>query len=407
MVATTLRDDESGVFNSGTSPSEKVLPAAVIYGGNAAGKTSVINALAFLQTMVSSSHKAGEADGGVPRQPFRLGGNTPIPPSEFDIDFVVNGVRFHYGFETDGQVYLAEWLHSFPSGRRQLLFERSGPKEIAFGRALKGRNRVIADLMRGNSLFLSAAIQNGHEELTHIYSFFRNITLNGAISVEGSAISHNFKKVDVDNRTTKFLSRIGTGITGFRRIEKPYGSEQIHIQKALQSFMKEIMLEDPGEIPFEKSETIVELCHKGQGADVYFNPQMESAGTRRLLLLVSQAFSALDTGSLLVVDELDASIHTQACEAFLLLFANRRLNRHNAQVIVTTHDTNLLLSKSLRRDQIWFTEKDGYGSTHLFPLSDIETRRSDNIEKGYLQGRFGAIPFSGSPSVMFGEDEPW
>jgi AAA15 family ATPase/GTPase len=97
-----------------------------------------------------------------------------------------------------------------------------------------------------------------------------------------------------------------------------------------------------------------------------------------------------------VIDELDASLHTQACEAVLGLFSSKTVNLHGAQLIATTHDTNLMRSKLLRRDQIWFTEKDSMGATHLFPLSDVKIRHGDNIEKGYLQGRFGAIPFSGS-----------
>jgi hypothetical protein len=100
----------------------------------------------------------------------------------------------------------------------------------------------------------------------------------------------------------------------------------------------------------------------------------------------------------MVVDELDASLHTQACEALLALFASPKTNPKGAQLIATTHDTNLLRSPLLRRDQVWFTEKDGEGATHLYPLTDFRTRKGDNLERGYLQGRYGAIPFAGSPA---------
>ncbi|CAA7626442.1 conserved hypothetical protein [Magnetospirillum sp. UT-4] len=122
---------------------------------------------------------------------------------------------------------------------------------------------------------------------------------------------------------------------------------------------------------------------------------MESDGTRRLLVILQAAFNALDTGGLLIVDELSSSLHTKAAEAILALFCDRATNPKGAQIIATTHDTNLLRSEWLRRDQVWFTEKDEGGATHLYPLSDFRTRPGDNFEKGYLQGRYGAIPFAG------------
>jgi AAA15 family ATPase/GTPase len=119
--------------------------------------------------------------------------------------------------------------------------------------------------------------------------------------------------------------------------------------------------------------------------------------------LVSSVYKALDQGSLIVVDELDASLHTRVCEAVVELFSNPKTNPNGAQLIATTHDTNLMRSPILRRDQIWFTEKDQKGATHFFPLSDVQSRKTDNIEKGYLQGRFEAIPFAGSVTALFGE----
>ncbi len=155
--------------------------------------------------------------------------------------------------------------------------------------------------------------------------------------------------------------------------------------------------------PFEFGpEFAIELAHRGsEGEAIYFDLDHESAGTRRLLILLGSVFHALDDGVPLVVDELDASLHTRACEAVLSLFSSPATNPNGAQMIATTHDTNLLRSPLLRRDQIWFTEKDGEGATHLYPLTDIRTRKGDNIEKGYLQGRYGAIPFSGPIADIF------
>jgi AAA15 family ATPase/GTPase len=119
--------------------------------------------------------------------------------------------------------------------------------------------------------------------------------------------------------------------------------------------------------------------------------------------MLGTIYRALDKGTVIVIDELDASLHTQAGTAVLALVSSTALNPKGAQLITTTHDTNLLRSELLRRDQIWFTEKDEGGATHLYPLSDFTTRKGDNIEKGYLQGRFGAIPFAGSVAELFAD----
>ena len=125
--------------------------------------------------------------------------------------------------------------------------------------------------------------------------------------------------------------------------------------------------------------------------------ERESAGTRRLLIVLGLAYQALDGGLTLCVDELDASLHTQASEAVLQLFCSQESNPKGAQLIATTHDANLLKSSVLRRDQIWFTEKDSEGATHLYPLTDIRTRKGDDIRRGYLQGRYGAVPLTEVP----------
>jgi len=123
----------------------------------------------------------------------------------------------------------------------------------------------------------------------------------------------------------------------------------------------------------------------------------------RLLKLLQPLLQTLDTGGLLFVDEIDSSLHTLIAQKLLNLFSSRSTNKNGAQLIATTHDTNLLCSDSLRRDQIWFTEKDRGGATHVFPLTDIKTRNTDNLEKGYLQGRFGAVPFVGPIEKLLAE----
>ena len=136
------------------------------------------------------------------------------------------------------------------------------------------------------------------------------------------------------------------------------------------------------------------------GEVVHFDLDFESAGTRRLLIILGQTFRAIDEGLPIFIDELDASLHTYASEAILRLFCSPEVNQNGAQLIATTHDTNLMKSNVLRRDQLWFADKDIEGGTEIFPLTDIRTRKGDNVELGYLQGRYGAVPSDDPVSAL-------
>ena len=133
---------------------------------------------------------------------------------------------------------------------------------------------------------------------------------------------------------------------------------------------------------------------------MYFALDLESSGTLRMLAILGKVFRAIDEGAPVIVDELDLSLHTAASEAALRLFCTRQLNRSGAQILATTHDTNLMKSDILRRDQLWFAEKSKDGATEIYPLTDFRTRRDDNIELGYRQGRYGAVPSDDPVSLL-------
>ncbi len=401
LAASSLKDAETSLIECPAVPSGYVLPSAVIYGANASGKSNFVAALGFMRRAVLYSHIKGEPGGRVPRNPFLLDPAYSEASSRFDIDFTVDGVRYHYGFEVNDEFFDAEWLYRFRNNRRQMLFERNRAS-FKFGRGLSGHNKVISDLTRPNSLFLSAAAQNDHKQLSEVVGFFQSLQIDADISVEGGRALEQLADRDVDDRVVEFLGGMGTGVVGLRRQKKEVSENMKAFRRELESALKnfsegriDIDLNSDGE------DVSIELAHRSHdGETVYFDLKRESAGTRRLLVLLGRAFHVLDEGDLLVIDELDASLHTRACEAVLALFSSPVVNARGAQMIATTHDANLLSSPLLRRDQVWFTEKDGEGATHLYPLTDIRTRKGDNIEKGYLQGRYGAIPFTGSAAAL-------
>ena len=392
--ASTLKDLPDGLIECAAAPRRLVVPAIVIYGANASGKTNLINSFRAMSELVVESHNRGTPGGGVPnRRPFALDPSFSAAPTQFDIDFALEGVRHHYGFRASDDAFVSEWLYTFPKSHRRMLFEREGT-HFQFGRSLGGANSAIAGFARPNSLFLSTAAQNGHARLSDVFAFFRSIRGLSGSAIGGDAASIYFNETEPDERVISFLRQSGTGVIDFRRKENK-------LPDNLQTFKREV--EQAAErtlgVGLDLSSgasgrsITIELAHRGRdGKPVFFEIERESEGTRRLLVMLGIVFEALDAGALICIDELDASLHTHAAEAVLKLFCSPHTNPKGAQLVATTHDTNLLNSPVLRRDQVWLTEKDANGATQLYPLTDIRTRKGDNFEKGYLQGRFGGVP---------------
>lgn len=406
LVASALKDEAGPILETSPVPGVPILSSALIYGANASGKSNIVAAIDQMRSFVLYSHSQGSPEGQTGRRSFALDASYSKVPTSFEVDVVVGGKRYVYRFSITDDLVESESLYAFPNNRRQTLFEREFQK-FTFGRNLRGRNQTISDLTRKNSLFLSAAAQNGHAELLSIYRFFNEVVINTSIDVSSTAALIAWKDRDeLDRRILEFLRAAGTGVVGYKRQEEEYPEKSKEFNRGLHKLLLASLGDRMERFGFGKEDedknVTIQLAHMAKGGDtVFFDLDRESSGTRRLLVILEPIFLALDSGGLIVIDELDASLHTKACEAVLALFSSREINTKGAQLIATTHDTNLLSSKLIRRDQVWFCEKANTGETTLFPLTDIKIRAGDNIEKGYLQGRFGAIPFSGSLAELF------
>jgi predicted ATPase len=394
FVASRLDDRTDGLLKAPRSVGVKVLPSIVLYGPNASGKTSVLKALSFVCTS-RLSHPRGVPGKGVPRTPFLLAEKGTEQPSEYELDFIADKVRYVYGFRCDNRRFSAEWLYSFPKGRPVKLFERSLQK-FQFGRELKGRNKAIVGFNREDCTFLSTAAQNAHEGLASVYNFLAAIRVETDIIIDSGAQARSLDKRAPDQRTLDFLGKLGTGVTSFRKFKEKLSDDSKKLRKAILDVIAEAAKE---KLPYdpEEDDTAIELGHLDlNGRETFLPLKLESSGTRRLLNVMRIVYTALDEGSVVAIDELEASLHTQACEAILALFAIKETNPKGAQLLTTTHNTNLLTSEYLRRDQVWLVEKDKKSLSSVYPLTNIKTRKSDNLEKGYLEGRFGAVPFTKS-----------
>lgn len=395
LVASSLKDRPDSLIRIDQAP-HILLPVAAIYGPNASGKTNVLRALHWMSTAVANSYRRWSPSSPIPHDPFILDSSRD-QPSRFEVEFIVNSVRYRYGFVTDSEKFREEWLYAYPSGKQQQWFFRNeDPKRIfTFSRNLRGeKNRTIEELTRPNSLYLSTAAQNNHEALLPIYNF---LTRSICFSITRREMSRTENMCSDEKRKEKLLSLLKAadlGIEDLRTEETELDEKNKKVMFGVISVIKESMPSSSADIPLPLKTTNIFFRHRGQegtGNELKFED--ESDGTRAYFALLGPVIEALESGGVLCVDELESSLHPLLAIELIRLFNERASNPRGAQMIFSTHDTNLLNSHLLRRDQVWFTEKDGSGATHLYPLSDFRPRKGENLERGYLQGRYGAVPF--------------
>lgn len=406
LVASSLKDDPAYLLEINGSK-ERAVPLVGVYGANASGKSNLLLAFGHFRSFILTSHSKGPAEGGISRNPFLLDPNSEREPSRFDCDVIIQGIRYHYGFAVDNEKILEEWLYAFPTGSRQVWFHRkSGEKpEFQFGKFLKGKNKTIEALTRENSLFLSAAAQNNHEQLSPLHRYFwARFHYSSVSTTDQSFVPDGYLGDDATRRKIlSFLTFADTGISDLKMEDFEVRENFRQMFQELDSVVaKRTRTSDLFTQFMSTKPKEIRLAHRGSnGHSTYLKLDSESQGTLALLSILEPIFRALVNGQTLFIDELNTSIHTLLAIRILQLFVSPETNPKGAQLIFTTHDTNLLCANVLRRDEIWFTEKNNEGATHLYPLTNINTRKTDNLEKGYLQGRFGGIPFLGKLEDLF------
>lgn len=375
FVSTELNDGSSratGIRDQGKPIS--IVPVIGIYGANASGKTNVLAALRQMRTAVLTSLRWFADPNAVRRIPFALAPEAAGGPSFYEVDLVLaDGIRYTYGFELDDKRVRGEWLHAYPRGRKQVWFDRDDD-EIGFpGDGLRGEKLELARRTRPDALFLSVAAQFNHEQLLPIFSWFRdNLWL---VSPEQPDLSqrlrytrlHAVRDADFRRQVGRLLKVADLGITG---IEVGSGADDQ-----------------------------IRLLHQAGSRQVPLDLGHESMGTRSWLALLGAILAAFEAGAVVLVDELDASLHPAMSAEIVGMFEDPAANPGGAQLVFTTHDATLLRTlaggdRVLDRDMIWLTEKNSDGATELYPLSSFNPppRKLENLERGYLLGRYGARP---------------
>ena len=374
-----------------------VLPVAAVFGANASGKSNVLKAMDDMRGHVLHSFRAGSPTGGISRRPFLLDQAGQREPSRFEVDLVLEGVRYEYGFALDDERVLEEWAYRYPHGKAVRLFHRSDSR-VEHGSAERARGRAVEALLRPNALFLSTAASANHPVLLPIYAWFtRNLRLAEAGSREfRQALTTQLLNDDARRGQVLALLRAADlGITGAKKYElDPVMKERL--QRAVRILAGQEGESDGTDEGPSFDQLGVRLIHRGAAGEIELDTREESLGTLVWFGLVGPIIEALADGAVLLVDELDASLHPALVAELIRLFQNSESNPRRAQLVFNSHDASILGDSTsthlMGRDQIWFTDKRADGSTRLYPLSDLDPRKEEAVGRRYLAGRYGAVP---------------
>lgn len=386
--------NDRNVMEAGAPATPPLLRSAVIYGANAAGKSNLILALEFVRSFVRDSARESQLGDAVEITPFLMDADSSSQPSEFELIFVQGGVRYQYGFTVNRHEVLSEWLSAYPEGRPQRWFERGLGDELwFFGSNFRGQKQVWKDLTRKNALFLSTAVQFNADQLTPVFEWFRDRL---RIISPGSHISSSFSVHQCENDE----AMRGVIANFLRAADIDIDAIECERRKVNAAALPDHLPEDLRARLLDQGVVNLRIRHKTPiGTHVALDIDDESQGTRKLFALAGPWLDVLANGWVLLVDELDTSLHPHVMRHVVQMFNDPAVNLHQAQLIFSTHDTSILDPELFRRDQIWFVEKDAHLQSRLYPLTDFSPRKGENFGRGYLQGRYGAVPFVGELRV--------
>jgi uncharacterized protein len=380
---------DTHLITTGIKALPHVVRSTVVYGPNASGKSTLLKALDYMRAVVAESATVIQLGQTYNVQPFRLDAALAEQPTTFEISFILNGVRHQYGFTMTHQRIMDEWLLVYRATKPQQWFSRTFNAETQtthyeFSTHLTGPRKLWQETTRTNALFLSTAAQLNSELLGPV---FRWLVEQPVFFGAGATPLPDF--------TTALLQTEA----GKLAVRDFLVSADISISDVLsvprQGFHQKILFGPEGtHVTREEKEMLMpQFVHKTERGSARFELQEESDGTQRLYALAAPVLEVLNNGRLLVVDELDSSLHPLLVRRLVRLFHHPEHNPKGAQLLFTTHDTSLIDRTLFRRDQIWFTEKDRDQATRVYPLSDFSPRETEAWEKGYLIGRYGAVPF--------------
>ncbi|MEU6643229.1 ATP-binding protein [Saccharomonospora sp. NPDC046836] len=382
---------------------------AGIYGANASGKSTVLDAIDFLVQAVANSATIWAKRKKFPYRPFKLDDHHRQQTSTYEVDFVVDGTRYNYGFESNHEGIHEEWLNSYPHARPRLLFHRVGllDSQYSFGRTLPGQNVSLSKMVGPKTLFLSFAANSQHPLLNRLadalvggvsYAAYNENDRNSRLRWIKQAI----EDPELLREAESLLRLADLGISSIKLHQATIDDKIKQKFARIFAAINEGDDERPPEVDMEdilkEISSEIRFSHSGANGENSGEPLSisdASSGTIAWLTIGVPAINCLKNGQVLLIDEIDASLHPLLSSTLIKMFKDESVNKLGAQLIFTSHDVSLigkLVDQSLGSDEVWFTEKDRGSASQLYSLHEFEVRKDDNFERRYMQGRYGAVP---------------
>lgn len=399
MLANKDKSHEENLIVEGK---ERISKTRIIYGANASGKSSFIEAMLFVSKFIENSNSLLEKT-PIGVVPFKFCRDCFNKPSEFSITFIKDGLKYTYKFSCTREKVIDERLDIYYSAKPTMIFNRANTNNYEFNKDAKLLNE-LKDRNLENKLFLVTSASWNYEKTKPAVDYLVN-TIMVAMNIEWQWKT-NLDKIYANNEEEsykefclKILNNADISISDFkmdskRIIDASNGSD------LLKELIRVMAKEDSDSATRLENSNVYDFVtfhdiKNGETSERYsLNLTEESLGTVQMFKYTPLLYYVFKEGRVLFVDELDKSLHPLMVEYLVKLFLDKDINKNNAQLIANTHDTNLLDLDIFRRDDIWFTERDyNTGKTELYSLAEFSPRKSENIEKAYLLGRFGAIPY--------------
>lgn len=391
--------DNSHSENLLSFKNERILPSVAIYGANAAGKSNLHKALTAAIIMIRNSNNL-QVDQPLMVTPFLLDSKSRFDKTKFDFIYTYNDVKYEYGFVLDSNNVWEEYLYEYKSSKPSLIFERSEINKYKFTTKTKSQLSQIVDKNTSNKLFLATATSWNSDLTRDAYMWFATMidtydsqNLEDLMYTEFDRHQNN-NDSSLNTFMLHLLQKADINISNFNyeSIKREVNQLPFELPPELQGLMNPI----PSAKKVLEQRRIVtshQVVENGEKKEYPLNYFDESNGTKRLFTYGPVLKNALENGRIIIIDEIDNALHPAMTKSLIEMFQNPNINKNNAQLIFNTHEISLLDLNLFRRDQIYFVEKNNKtGVSNLYSLDEFSPRKSENIQKGYLQGRYGAMP---------------
>lgn len=399
VLSLSTNKDNSHSENLLSFKNERILPNVAIYGANAAGKSNLHKALTAAIIMIRNSNNL-QVDQPLMVTPFLLDSKSRFDKTKFDFIYTYNDVKYEYGFVLDSNHVWEEYLYEYKSSKPSLIFERSEINKYKFTTKTKSQLSQIVDKNTSNKLFLATASSWNSDLTRDAYMWFATM-----IDTYDSQNLEDLMYTEFDRHQNNNDSSLNTFM--LHLLQKADINISNFNYKSIKREVNQLPFELPPELqglmnPIPSAKKVLEQCRivtshpvveNGEKKEYLLNYFDESNGTKRLFTYGSVLKNALENGRTIIIDEIDNALHPAMTKSLIEMFQNPNINKNNAQLIFNTHEIGLLDLNLFRRDQIYFVENNKTGVSDLYSLDEFSPRKSENIQKGYLQGRYGAMPF--------------